>query len=84
MRLCRAGIAVAYMPRRSSDGGVLCSKLRYYEKFVPPSMKRVALYGVYDDTQHDSDVHVYQCAPTCTHCALVAAISSLLWCPTMQ
>lgn len=41
---------------------MLCSKLRYYGKFVPPDMKRVALYGVYDNTPHDSDVHVYQCA----------------------
>eukprot|EP00892_Ulva_mutabilis_P009183 jgi/Ulvmu1/6637/UM003_0275.1 len=36
------------------------NKLRYYGKFVPPHMRRVALYGVYDDTAHDSDKHVYQ------------------------
>ena len=52
-------------PRDVKALRVMCSKLRYYRKFLPEDVSQVALYGVYDSTMHDSHAYVYQCAPSC-------------------
>ena len=49
----------------------VCSKMRYYEKFVPSGVKELQLYGVYDSTLNDPDLHVYQCGSYTARCLLM-------------